>query len=554
MSERVDIVKFIERVCVDEYGRPVRLEWWQKQFILEPGFHTYTVAERDNDIRGIRKGDLLRKYTRMAYSMPKKNGKTDLGGYVIMFGLLGDDENPMVFAVAGDKEQAGIVGGRARKMVERVPQFKAELSFFRDRILRKDGRGEYRTLAADAPTIHGENASITIFDEIWQYQDYSQFEGLTLSPSRREPLQVIFSYVPVYEREGAPLSDFIKTCLASPDLEMLMDEDGQWRVPVPAGVPDGPGFPGWEPGDVIWRCAPREMPGFYMFLSEVNLARWVDQKYLDEQRGNLPAPLYRRLHKNRMRGGEAGFLSQEQVEACEGLWGELYGVDSDRTVAKGQSGKGAEEHIETRTPNAGVEAGVYVQICDLGYRHDRTALVVMHKRMDGIIVVDRMDLWEAGPGSEVQIADVEAAMERNWRDYPLRKTVVDEHQFIRTIQAFSMKGISIEGRHFTVPYNHAIAIELHAAIVHRGLAIPQGLGRLVGRDGRISTFKSELVKLIVVPVGRAKVSEDRLDLQVRVKIDHLASEFNDRSIAVGMGIVELGELPVVRPSVRVIRG
>jgi len=551
-QERVDICKFIERFARDEYDRPVQLEWWQKEFILKPGFHSYVKAKEDNDIRGIRKGDLIRKYTRVVFSMPKKNGKTDLGAYCIHYGLLADDPNPSVFGIAGDKEQAGIVGGRARNMVIRVEEFKDKLEFYRDRILRKDGKGEYRTVAAEAGTLHGENASISVWDEIWQYLTYEQFEGLALSPSRREPLQVIFSYVPVYEREGSPMSDFVKTCLASEDLEMLMDEDGRWRVPVPKGVPDGPGFPGWEQGDVVWRCAPREMPGFYMFLSEVNLARWIDENYLQAQRGALPAPLYRRLHKNRMRGGEAGFVTQEQVESCEALYEELYSK-KESTPQDAPKPPGGLKPPGGSARFKPVESGAYVQICDLGYRHDRTALAVMHKRIDGLIVVDEMWMWEARRGSEVQIADVEEQMLLNHKNYRLAKTVVDEHQFISTIQRFQTKGMKIEGRHFTTIYNHAVAIELHASIIHRSLAVRKGLGRLVSEDGRISNFKSEVCRLIVVPVGKAKVTEDKLDLQMRVKIEHLASEFNDRSIVVGMGIVELKEIPIVTPRVRVVR-
>jgi len=105
-----------------------------------------------------------------------------------------------------------------------------------------------------------------------------------------------------------------RTLTASPHLEKYLESS-----PL-VNKKRGPDYPGWEPGDVIWYA---DLGRTYTFWSEVNLARWVDQGYLDSQRQKLPRVLYNRLHRNKWPVGESGFVTQAQIEACEALYLEL---------------------------------------------------------------------------------------------------------------------------------------------------------------------------------------------------------------------------------------
>jgi len=345
MSEqraRVDIVRFIERACRTEYGEHVTCDWWQPAFLLMPVFHTYRVAQEDNDVRGIKRGDLLRKYNEALEGICKKNGKSDIGAYTSAYMGTADDPNPNVYGMAGDKEQARIVFDRLVKMIRRSEELRGMVKgVLRDRIDFENGF--YQVLSADTETAHGLNPSFKVFDEAWNQTDYKLFEAVSDSPSRAESLELIITYAGIEMHEGLPLWDKYQRGMESPNRVLLMDEEGNWTDAALAMIErtltsaphlekyiadsplkkpkHGPEYPGWEEGDTVWTC---DLGTTYIFWSHVNLARWVDQAYLDSQKLKLPRVLYNRMHRNRWPVGEGSFVTEAQVIACEELWTRLF--------------------------------------------------------------------------------------------------------------------------------------------------------------------------------------------------------------------------------------
>ena len=260
--KRVDIIKFLEDLFILENGKPIKLERWQKEKILRPIFY-------DLDSKG------NRVVNQALVGLPKKNGKSTLAAGVAAYGLLGDGEpEAEVYSCAGDKDQAKIIFKQTRKAFERSPMLRKEVKIYKDAIERRDGRGFYQVLSADAPTAHGLNAHYVIWDELWNQRSYDLWEALTHSPARRQPLHFVVTYAGYDEYSGNLLYDLYQRGLKGED------------------------------------------PRMHMFWTHDNLASWVSREYLDQQKSRLPEHIYKRLHENRWVGGIGAFLSREDVDSC----------------------------------------------------------------------------------------------------------------------------------------------------------------------------------------------------------------------------------------------
>lgn len=151
------VCAFIERYCIapegDHIGKPIRLEPFQRKFILE----IY-----DNPL-----------VTHTAYlSIARKNGKTALIASILLAHLVGPEavQNSQIVSGAQSQDQAAVVFELARKMVELSPELTAvthihpsgkRLTGLRKNVL-------YRALAAEGKTAHGLSPILAILDEVGQ--------------------------------------------------------------------------------------------------------------------------------------------------------------------------------------------------------------------------------------------------------------------------------------------------------------------------------------------------------------------------------------------------
>jgi len=152
-----------------------------------------------------------------------------------------------------------------------------------------------------------------------------------------------------------------------------------------------------------------------------------------------------------------------------------------------------------------------------------------------------MKVWLGSPDQPVDIEMVEQEMLDNRQRYPIKKTVVDPWQMASTVQRFKKRNIPIEEFIFSASSIQRLSEALYGVIVNCRLAVPEGIGRLVDRNGRVSTFKSEVTRLIT--------EETRYGW----RIDHTSRGYSDRSITVGMGIVVLSGVTMREPRCRTIR-
>jgi phage terminase large subunit-like protein len=155
-------------------GQPLHLAPWQRTLV--------------NELMAT--GPDGRRRHRIGYvGLPRKNGKSTLGAALALYGLLADGEpGAEVYSCAGDRRQAEIVFGEAKRMVAAEPELAGVIKVARYH-LEGPGQSIYRVLSADAALQQGLNPSFVIFDEVHVQPNEALWDAMTLgSGTRRQPL------------------------------------------------------------------------------------------------------------------------------------------------------------------------------------------------------------------------------------------------------------------------------------------------------------------------------------------------------------------------------
>jgi hypothetical protein len=185
-------------------------------------------------------------------------------------------------------------------------------------------------------------------------------------------------------------------------------------------------------GDPLWRVN-----------QVVGPPPWADRARLGEQRRRLPESVYRRLFQNEWSSSEGALATLDDLRACVRLSGVL----------------------EPR------ERLSYVIGVDLGLKHDRSVAAVCHSE-DGVVVLDRMEVWAGKRLRPVNLGQVEGWLFRASRDYAFARVVCDPWQAQGMIQRLKAKGVRIEEFTFSSQSVGHLAVTLHTAIRDRRLALP----------------------------------------------------------------------------------
>lgn len=123
--------------------------------------------------------------------MPRKNGKSSLGAGIALFGLINGPAGGEIYSCAADKEQARIVFGTAKRMIELEPELSELVTCYRDAIEFKEAGSVYQVLSADAYTKEGRNPHLVLFDEVHAQPNRELWDVMALAMgSRREPIMV----------------------------------------------------------------------------------------------------------------------------------------------------------------------------------------------------------------------------------------------------------------------------------------------------------------------------------------------------------------------------
>ena len=170
---------FTEAVCrvtKDSVGSPAGkllvLRDWQKELL------NHTFARRD---------DGRFRHRTALIGMARKSGKSALGASMGLAGLTLGGAGSEIYSCAADKEQARIVFGTAKRMIEMDEELSSMFTPYRDAIEFKDKGSVYRVLSAEAYSKEGLNPSpLVIFDEVHAQPSWELWNVLSLAGGARE--------------------------------------------------------------------------------------------------------------------------------------------------------------------------------------------------------------------------------------------------------------------------------------------------------------------------------------------------------------------------------
>lgn len=157
-------------------GEQMKLRDWQQELLL----HAFAA-----DGRGFRSRVNL-------VGVPRKNGKSALASGVALWSLLTGPKGGEVYSCAADKDQARIVFGEAKKMLENEPELAEMAKIYRDAVEIPSTGSVYRVLSAEAFTKEGLSPTMVIFDELHAQPDRELFDVMQLAQGARGNLATMF--------------------------------------------------------------------------------------------------------------------------------------------------------------------------------------------------------------------------------------------------------------------------------------------------------------------------------------------------------------------------
>ena len=174
-------IEFIETFCrstkdtvASRAGTLLELRAWQKRAIRR----LYA-----------RRADGRRKHRVGLLGLPRKNGKSAKGSGLALAELYLGDEGGEVYSCAADRDQARIVFGVAKKMVEAEPELAGLAKLYRDAIEIPSTGSVYRVLSSEAFTKEGLSPTFVVYDELHAAPTRELFDVMTLGTGARlDPL------------------------------------------------------------------------------------------------------------------------------------------------------------------------------------------------------------------------------------------------------------------------------------------------------------------------------------------------------------------------------
>jgi len=176
-----EVSEFIDAMCIQtkdtvagRSGQQIVLRDWQKALL--------------DNVFSIREDGRLKHRTALI-GMARKNGKSALSSGIALWGLFMGEQGGEVYSCADDRDQARIVFGDAKKMIEAEPELLAQTKLYRDAIEIPSTGSVYRVLSSEAYTKEGLSPTLVIMDELHALPSRELFDVMQLGMgARREPL------------------------------------------------------------------------------------------------------------------------------------------------------------------------------------------------------------------------------------------------------------------------------------------------------------------------------------------------------------------------------
>ena len=163
------------RVTKDSIASPANkllvLRTWQKDLL------SHVLARRE---------DGRFRHRTALVGVSRKNGKSALAASVGLAGLTLGGNGSEIYSCAADRDQARIVFGTAKRMVELEPELSDMFTLYRDAIEFKEKGSVYRVLSSEAFSKEGLNPGpLTIFDEVHAQPNRELWDVMSLAGGAR---------------------------------------------------------------------------------------------------------------------------------------------------------------------------------------------------------------------------------------------------------------------------------------------------------------------------------------------------------------------------------
>ena len=389
-AEAVAFMEEYARVVKDSVGGKtgelIVMRPWQRQLMM------WLLARRT---------DGKRRHRQALVGLPRKSGKSAMLSSLALYELLTGSQGGEVFTVASTKDQARIVFGTTRRMVELDPELSGAVKLYKDAIEVPDTGSIMRVMAAEAPQLEGLNPTFVIVDEVHALPDDQLWNVMALAMAARpDPMMVGITTAGVkYDRLGSESLAY-RTFLygqrvASKEIEDKTFGMAWWAPKVEDADHRDP---------KVWRQA---NPGFGDLQSEEDFESAV------------------------LRTPEAEFRTKRL-----NLW-----VDSANAWMPSGAWDGCAEERE-------IPKGADVVLAlDGSWNDDSTALIAVQvpKSEDEKPHIVVAGLWERPPNADdhwtVDMADVEQRIREVCRYWTVHEVAADPYRLQRTIQDLEEEGI-----------------------------------------------------------------------------------------------------------------
>ena len=369
-------------------GDPLDLRPWQQELVK-------CVYARDAD------GGL--RFRTALIGMPRKNGKSALSSAAFgLYSLIAEGiEGGEVYSVAAEKEQARIVFGEAKRMVE-TSELSELCTLYRDAIFVKSTNSVYRVVSAESYSKEGLNPTRIIFDEAHAHKDRTLFDVFSLAMGNRGKLGQLIAITTAGQKTDMTGQDSIAYNLY------------QYGKRVSTGEVDDPTFfmAWWEADpeadhrlEQTWRTA---NPGFDDLVSKDDFASAVLR---------TPEPEFRTKRLNQ-------WVSSMNAWLPTGKWEQL----------------GTEINLDPETP---VIVGF-----DGSFNGDCTALTYCTIPTDDTLPhIGLIRVWEKKPEDtddwRVSTQEVEDEIIQFCQTYNVKEIACDPFRWQRTMEAMQDLGLPV---------------------------------------------------------------------------------------------------------------
>ena len=175
-------------------------KWETPTIRLEPAQVFFIV-----NLFGFRNPDGSRRFTTALFAVARKNAKSALASAILLYVFCTEPEvGPQVLSAATTGDQARIVWGVAKRMVEKTPDLRDAftLEAFANAIARYEVGGTFRPINAKASTQDGLNPSALCFDELHAHKTRDLFDVLRSAAGARKSPLFLYTTTEGYENPG----------------------------------------------------------------------------------------------------------------------------------------------------------------------------------------------------------------------------------------------------------------------------------------------------------------------------------------------------------------